>query len=315
MSDSGTQEFSSYPYPSHLLGIGVGLSWVSCPGLVPLCSVLLHTPSPVVVVDGPSDWEWGPPELGAAWLHWRLDGAETWRPGVRGSMHSSWLVMSLWRVWDSNGWVSVRDAWYGYHSCPSILYLQYDTLELELGIGCSTEPSSLAFMSVDLASESVESIQSQNSLTVSSRDSGWCGSCKWNQIRDNVGEWINVDKWLFASCCGNKAGKIWDVSEVHRDKRMKASQRQIWKLNLLPKLDTGHGSSYSLSGVGIVGVYRRLLGWHDSMDVKGRWYLGMGGKWGRWGSDQGLCEMRMVCVWSGGWIKLRWEGRGRKEWN
>ena len=49
-----------------LLGIGVGLSWVSCPELILLCSVLLHPPSPVVVVGAPSDQEWGPLELGAA---------------------------------------------------------------------------------------------------------------------------------------------------------------------------------------------------------------------------------------------------------
>ena len=38
--------------------------------------------------------------------------------------------------------------------------------------------SSLAFMKVDLASESMESIQSWNSLMVLSWDSGWCGSLR-----------------------------------------------------------------------------------------------------------------------------------------
>ena len=48
------------------------------------------------------------------------------------------------------------------------------------------------------------------------------------------------------------------------------------------------------------------MGRHDDEDVKGRWCLGMGErkekkkKEGRCGSDQGLCEMRVVCVWNRG---------------
>ena len=34
---------------------------------------------------------------------------------------------------------------------------------------------------------------------------------------------------------------------------MKVSQRQMWELNSLLQLDMRHGSSYSLSGVGIIG--------------------------------------------------------------
>ena len=118
--------------------------------------------------------------------------------------------------------------------------------------------------------------------------------CKWNQIRGNVEGWINDNEWLFASCCGNKAGKIWNVSEVRGDERTKVSPRQMWKFNWLSKLDTRHSSSYSLSRVGIVGVYRRWLGQHDRVDVKGRWHLGMSRNW----EGEGVIRDCMKWGWS-----------------
>ena len=56
--------------------------------------------------------------------------------------------------------------------------------------------------------------------------------------------------------------------------------------------------------------------------MKGRWCLGMGErkekrKRGRCGSDQGLCETRVVCVWNGGMdqIGMGMQGKGKNETN
>ena len=122
---------------------------------------------------------------------------------------------------------------------------------------------------------------------------GW--HCEWNQIRANVGGWINDNEWLFASCCSNKAGEIWDVSEVCGNERTRVSPRQMRKfLNWLSKLDTRQSSSYSLSRVRIVGVYRRWSGQHDRVDVKGRWHLGMSGN----GEGEGVIRDCVKRGWS-----------------
>ena len=64
-------------------------------------------------------------------------------------------------------------------------------------------------------------------------------------------------------------------------------------------------------------------GGHDDKDVKGRWCLGMGErkekkrKRGGCGSDQGIYETRVVCVWNGGTdqIGMGMQGKGRDETN
>ena len=53
-----------------------------------------------------------------------------------------------------------------------------------------------------------------------------------------------------------KLGRPEMLLKCAETREQKVSQRQLWKLNSLLKLDTGHGGSYSLSGVRIVGVYR-----------------------------------------------------------
>ena len=62
------------------------------------------------------------------------------------------------------------------------------------------------------------------------------------------------------------------------------------------------------------------MGRHDDEDVKGRWCLGMGErkeKKRKCGSDQGLYETRVVCVWNGGTdqIGMGMQGKGRDETN
>ena len=123
---------------------------------------------------------------------------------------------------------------------------------------------------------------------------------------------INNNEWMFALCCGNKAGMIWSVSEGHGDERMNMGSRQMWKLNWLEKFDMGHSGSYSLLRVRTVGVYMRWLGQHDRVDVKGRWHLGMSGN----GEGEGVirdCVKRgwSACGAGGGSNRDRRQGKKR----